>query len=300
VRVIVSGATGLIGRALVAALRDRGDEAVGLGRGVPHGAGEARWDPAAGQLDPAVLEGADAVVHLAGAGIGDRRWSPGRRREIVASRVDSTTLLARTLARLERPPEVLVSASAVGWYGDRGDEELTEDSGPGTGFLAELCRSWEDATAEAAAAGRRVVRLRSGVVLSARGGALARQLPLFRLGLGGRLGDGRQWLSWISLDDEVGAILHAIGDRSLHGAVNATAPAPVTNRDFTAALGAALHRPALLPVPRAALHLALGAELADEMVLAGQRVLPRRLLDAGFGFRHPGVHGALGAVLGGG
>ncbi|HTZ07565.1 MAG TPA: TIGR01777 family oxidoreductase [Acidimicrobiales bacterium] len=299
-RVIVTGSTGLIGRSLTGALRARGDEVVGLVRRAPQGAGEARWDPAAGQLDPALLEGADGVVHLAGAGIGDRRWTAGRRREIVASRVDSTALVARTLARLERPPEVLVSASAVGWYGDRGDEELTEESGAGTGFLAEVCQAWEEATGEAAAAGRRVVRLRSGVVLSASGGALRRQLPLFRLGLGGRLGDGRQWLSWIAVDDEVGIILHALEDRSLAGAVNATAPAPVTNREFTAALGAVLHRPTVAAVPRAALRLALGPELAAEMVLASQRVLPSRVVAAGYRFRHATVDAALRAVLRGG
>ncbi|HLM96249.1 MAG TPA: TIGR01777 family oxidoreductase, partial [Acidimicrobiales bacterium] len=243
------------------------------------------------------LDGADAVVHLAGAGIGDKRWSATRRQEIVSSRVQSTALLARSLAELDRPPSVLVSASAVGVYGDRGDEELTEASGPGSGFLAELCRAWEDATGRATQAGIRVVRLRSGVVLSAHGGALARQLPLFRLGVGGRLGSGRQWLSWISLADEVGAVLHALDEPSLEGPVNATAPTPVTNRDFTAALGRALHRPAVLAVPGFALRVALGSDLASEMVLAGQRVLPAKLSASGYEFSHADIDTALAALL---
>ncbi len=262
--------------------------------------GGAWWDPAAGVMgDDALdaLRSADAVIHLAGAGLGDRRWSADRRREIVASRVAATALLCRTLAGLERRPAVLVSASAVGFYGDRGDEELTEASAPGTGFLADLCRQWEDATTPAAEAGVRVVRLRSGVVLSGRGGALARQLPLFRMGVGGRLGDGRQWLSWITLADEVGVVLHALDHPSVEGPVNATAPSPVTNRAFTAALGRALHRPAVLAVPAVALRVALGSELASEMILAGQRVLPARVLGDGYRFVHPTLDVALAAVL---
>ncbi len=293
---VVSGASGLIGRSLLAALRARGDEALSLVRR-PAGPSEVRWDPAGGSLDATALAGADAVVHLAGAGIGDRRWSPARRAEIVSSRVDSTTLLVSALAALGRRPAVLVSASAVGYYGDRGDEELTERSGPGTGFLAEVCRAWEDAATAATGAGVRVVTLRSGVVLSGQGGALRRQLPLFRLGVGGRLGSGHQWLSWISLADEVGAILHVLADPSLEGPVNATAPAPVTNRQFTAALGRVLHRPAVVPVPGLALRIALGNGLASEMVLAGQRAVPGRLTDAGYAFRHPDVDGALDAAV---
>ena len=295
-RVVVSGASGLVGRSLSAALRARGDEVTPLVRRTPV-AGEARWDPAAGSIDAGALEGADGVVHLAGAGIGDKRWSAQRRREIVSSRVESTSLLARTLGGLTRPPATMVSASAVGFYGDRGDEVLTEDSGPGAGFLADVCRAWEDATGPAAHAGVRVVRLRSGVVLSAHGGALARQLPLFRLGIGGRLGSGAQWLSWISLPDEVGIILHALDDPALSGPVNATAPAPVTNRVFTRALGRALHRPAVLSVPGFALSIVLGPDLATEMVLAGQCVVPTRLTATGYSFRHANVDAALAAVL---
>jgi len=295
-RVVVSGSSGLIGRSVVVALGARGDEVTPLVRRPPR-AGEAKWDPVAGTIDAGALEGADAVVHLAGAGIGDKRWSPARRREIVSSRVQSTALLAQTLAGLRHAPPVMVSASAVGFYGDRGDEELTEQSGPGSGFLAEVCRAWEEATEPAARVGIRVVRLRSGVVLSAHGGALARQLPLFRLGVGGRLGSGRQWLSWISLPDEVGALLHAMAARSMEGPVNATAPAPVTNREFTAALGRALHRPTVMAVPGFALRVALGADLASEMILAGQRVLPARLTETGYTFAHPEIDSALSAVV---
>jgi uncharacterized protein (TIGR01777 family) len=296
-RVVVSGASGLVGASLTAALRARGDEVSALVRRPP-AAGEARWDPAAGSIDAGALEGADAVVHLAGAGIGDKRWSTQRRREIETSRVESTSLLARTMAGLVRPPATMVSASAVGIYGDRGDEELTEDSGLGTGFLARVCRAWEDATEPAATAGVRVVRLRSGVVLSGHGGALARQLPLFRFGIGGRLGSGRQWLSWISLPDEVGAILHALDEPALRGPVNATAPLPVTNVDFTHALGRAMHRPSVVAVPGFALRIALGSGMASEMVLASQRVLPTRLAATGYSFEHTRIDVALAAALG--
>jgi uncharacterized protein len=295
-RVVVSGSSGLIGRSLVAGLRARGDEVTALVRRPP-AAGEARWDPATGSIDAGALEGAGAVVNLAGAGIGDKRWSAARRHEIVSSRVQGTTLLARTVAELAHPPTALVNASAVGVYGDRGGEELTEASTPGRGFLAEVCTAWEDATAPAARAGVRVVRLRSGVVLSAHGGALARQLPLFRLGVGGRLGSGRQWLSWISLSDEVRAILHALDEPAVEGPVNATAPEPVTNRAFTHALGRALHRPAVFAVPGFALRVALGADLASEMVLAGQRVLPTKLTATGFTFDHARIEPALAELV---
>jgi uncharacterized protein (TIGR01777 family) len=308
VRVLVSGAHGMIAAALIGQLVHEGHSVVTLDRPsserreVPGRAGSVAWDPAAGVLDrPAMARQGpfDAAVHLAGAGIGDRRWSAARRRQLVESRVASTRLLAGELAAADPPPSVLVSASAVGIYGDRGDEELTEDSLPGDGFLADLCRQWEDATAAAAGAGIRVVNLRSGIVLSAGGGALARQLPLFRLGLGGRLGDGRQWVSWITLADEVGVIRRAMADAGLRGPVNATAPHPVTNAELTRALGRAVHRPALLAVPRPALALALGADLADEMLLASQRVRPARLTSAGHRFEHPDLDAALTAVLAG-
>jgi uncharacterized protein (TIGR01777 family) len=294
--VVISGSSGLIGQSVVAALRARGDQVTALVRRPP-AAGDAQWDPVAGSIDTCALDGSDGVVHLAGAGIGDKRWSAPRRAEIVSSRVQTTTLLAHTLAGLGHPPTVLVSASAVGFYGDRGDEVLTEESTGGTGFLADVCRAWEDATEPAGQAGIRVVRLRSGVVLASGGGALARQLPLFRYGIGGRLGSGRQWLSWITLADEVRAILHALDEPAVQGAVNATAPEPVTNRVFTRALGQALHRPSVLAVPGFALRVVLGPDLASEMVLAGQRVLPAKLTTTGFTFEEPRIDSALAALL---
>lgn len=296
-RVVVTGSTGLIGAAVVAALQDRGDEVVRLVRRAPARPGEHRWDPATGQLDPEALVGADAIVNLAGAGIGDHRWTPTRKAEIRDSRLRSTALLAEAVAGAPAPCAVMVSGSAIGFYGDRGDEQLDETSGPGDDFLARLCQDWEAATAPAAAAGTRVVTLRTGIVLSGRGGALARQLPLFRLGLGGRLGDGHQWFSWISLDDEVGAILHVLDTPDVSGPVNATAPAPVTNAEFTRALAAAVHRPAVFAVPRLALELALGRELSTVALLASQRVTPARLAGSGYRFTHPEVGAALRAAL---
>ncbi len=291
-RIVVTGSSGLIGRALVSTLIANGHDTAVLVRRTA-GRGEARWDPSRGQIDAGALEGADAVVHLAGAGIGDSRWTAARKEVILRSRVESTTLLSHTLATLSQPPSVLVSASAIGYYGDRGDEELTETSGPGTGFQAEVCRAWEGATAEAETAGIRVVHLRSAVVLSRHGGALGRQLVLFRAGLGGRLGSGKQWFSWISLRDEIGVILRAIEDASLAGAVNASAPSPVTNREFTKELARTLHRPAVLRVPPFALHIALGRQLADELLLGSLRVLPGRLADTGYSFQDPALESAL-------
>jgi uncharacterized protein (TIGR01777 family) len=296
VRVVVTGSSGLIGQGLLAALAGAGHETVVLVRRRP-GPGQVRWDPSLGVIDGAALEGADAVVHLAGAGIGDKRWSPARKAVILGSRVDATRLLSATLAGLTRRPAVLVSASAIGYYGDRGDEELTEASGPGEGFQAQVCRAWEAATAEAEETGIRVVHLRSAVVLSRRGGALAKQLPLFRAGVGGRLGSGNQWFSWISLRDEVGAILHALGHATLVGPVNASAPSPVRNKEFTKELGAALHRPTAAAVPPFALRLALGRQLADELLLGSLRVLPTRLVEAGYRFLDPTLAGALAATL---
>jgi uncharacterized protein (TIGR01777 family) len=297
-RVVVSGSHGLVGAALVSALQARGDLAVRLVRGEPSPAGEEiAWDPAAGTIDAASLEGFDAVVHLAGEGIARRRWSQGQRARIRASRVSATTLLARTLASLGRRPAVLVSASAVGYYGNRGDELIDEDSPPGEGFLAQVCTAWEGATAAAATAGIRVVRLRSGVVLARHGGILAPQLPLFKLGLGARLGSGRQYVSWITLEDEVQALLFALERASLSGPVNAVAPGPVTNDELTRAVARALHRPALLAVPAPILRCALGAGFADELLLASQRAWPRRLLENGFLFRYPDLGAALQALL---
>jgi uncharacterized protein (TIGR01777 family) len=295
-QVAVTGSSGLVGSAVCAALRAAGHGVVPV---VRRGAapGEASWDPDRGSVDTAALAGIDAVVHLAGVGIGDRRWTRARRAELVRSRVEATVLLSGALKALEPLPKVLVSASAVGVYGDRGDEVLTEQSTVGTGFLAELCRDWEAATAPAAEAGIRVVTARSGIVLAKDGGALARQLPIFRAGLGGRLGSGRQWTSWVSIDDEVRAILFALEHTQLRGPMNVTAPTPVTNRDFTTALAAALRRPAVLAVPKPALALALGPGITDEMILASQRALPTALQSASFEFVYPQLDGALSALL---
>jgi uncharacterized protein (TIGR01777 family) len=294
-KVAITGSSGLIGSALARRLAVD-HTVIAVVRG-PAGEGQVSWDPTGERLERAGLEGVDAVVHLAGAGIADKRWTSARKQTLVDSRVRGTGLLARTLAALDPRPQVLLSASAVGYYGDRGAEELTEASPAGAGFLADLCRRWEQATAPAEEAGIRVVHLRTGIVLSGAGGALAKQLPLFRLGVGGRLGSGRQFTSWIALDDEIDAIRFALETSTLRGAANLVAPRPVTNGEFTATLGRVLHRPAVLPAPAVALRLVLGSELADEAILAGQRVLPRALLDAGYTFSEPELEGALRRAL---
>ena len=295
--VAVTGSTGLIGTALVDALAAAGHHPIRVVRSADRPAGDViAWDPKAATIDAAALEGIGAVVHLAGAGIGDHRWNDAYKRELVDSRVLGTGLLARTVAGLQRPPGVLVSASAVGWYGDRGDEVLDETSGPGTGFLADLCRQWEAAAEPAREAGIRVVHPRSGIVLSPRGGALKKQMPLFKLGLGGRFGTGRQWQSWIGLDDEVAALIHLL-DADVAGPVNLTAPTPVTNLEFTKTLGTVLHRPTLLPVPAFGPKLLLGPELADVLLFEGQRVVPRVLEASGYPFRHPDLEGALRSMI---
>ncbi|GAA0967768.1 TIGR01777 family oxidoreductase [Actinocorallia libanotica] len=294
-RAIISGASGLIGEALVARLCGEGFDVLRLVRRAPSRPDEAFWDPAAGEIDRAALEGADAVVHLAGAGVGDRPWTESYKRLIRDSRVRGTRLLAETLAGLKSPPSVLVSGSAIGFYGDTGAAETTESAPKGAGFLADLTADWEAASAPAAAAGIRVVLPRTGIVLSRRGGILGRTLPLFRLGAGGRLGDGRQWTSWISLRDEVGALRHLIGS-DLSGPVNLTAPSPVTNAEYTRELARVLRRPAVLPVPAPLLRLVL-RDFADEGPLVSQRVLPVRLLESGFSFADPDLPAALKAAL---
>lgn len=297
-KVLVTGASGLIGTALSDALRARGDEPVALRRG-ESGTGSASptWNPDRGELDPGVLEGVDAVVNLAGVGIGERRWSADQKTKLLESRTRSTSLLASTMAALSTPPKVFVAASAIGYYGDRGDEELTEDSGPGTGVLAGLVVRWEQTAEAAESAGIRTVRIRTGIVLSRDGGALAQLLLPFKLGLGGRTGPGTQWMSWISIDDEVGAILHAIDQADVSGPVNLTAPNPVTNREFTRTLGEVLHRPAVLPTPLLLLKLRFGDELVRELLLFSQRVRSDKLRGTGFEFRHPQLRDALNAVL---
>lgn len=297
-RVAITGASGLIGSALRPFLTGGGHRADVLVRRKPDAAkGEIAWGPAAGAIDSAALEGVDAVVHLAGENISRGRWTDARKAEFRASRVDSTRLLCRTLARLERPPKVLVSASAIGFYGDRADERLTEDSLKGAGFLPELADEWEAATAEASAAGIRVVNARLGVVIAARGGALAAMLAPFRLGLGGPMGSGRQYLSWISLDDVLGIMLEAIFNESLRGPVNLTAPAPVTNREFVRTLGRVLRRPTVLGVPGAAIRVLFG-EMGVATVLASANVLPQKIAATGYAFRHPTLESALRTELG--
>jgi uncharacterized protein (TIGR01777 family) len=299
-RVAITGSTGLIGTALTRSLRADGHEVVRLVRGEPALPGSETavpWDPAAGTIDPTNLVGCDAVVHLAGRSIGAKRWSADEKRELVESRTRSTTLLAETLAGLDGGPRTLLSGSAIGWYGDRGDEPLTEESDPGNGFLADLCRQWEAATAPAEAAGLRVAHLRTGLVLSGEGGFLGRPVLLFKLGLGGRLGNGRQWWSWVAMEDEVRAIRFLL-DHEHAGPFNLTGPTPLTNAAFTEVLGRVLHRPTIFPAPAIAIRTLLGRELADEVILAGQRVLPRRLLDAGFEFSYPEAGPALEAALG--
>lgn len=294
--IAVTGATGFVGRALVASLTRDGARVLRLVRRAP-GPGEAWWDPAAGRLDPAALEGVDGVVHLAGESIAAGRWTAERKRRIRDSRVEGTALLARALASLAAPPRVLVSASAVGIYGNRGDEILREDSPPGVGFLAEVGQAWEAAAAPAAAAGIRVVQPRLGIVLSPDGGALARLLLPFRLGVGGPLGSGAQWMSWLSLDDALGILRAALARDELAGPLNAVAPTPVTNEEFTRSLGAVLRRPTLFRVPAAALTLVLG-EMAEAALLASQRAVPDALLRAGHRFQDPDLEPALRRLLG--
>jgi uncharacterized protein (TIGR01777 family) len=295
-RILLTGASGMIGTAVVARLRALGAETIQVARQA--GRSQLRWNPAQPEPfeDPARLEGLDAAIHLSGANVASHRWTPAFKQEIVSSRAVTTAALSRALAKLSRPPGVLISASATGLYGDRGDEILDESSAAGTGFLAETCVRWEAATAQAEQADIRVVHLRTGVVLAPEGGALAKLLPLFRLGLGGRLGSGREWMSWITLADVISAVVHALGTPTLAGACNCVAPGPVTNEDFTRALAGALHRPALLPVPAFALRLAVG-EMADAALLASCRAVPARLLASGFRFAHPEIAGALRALL---
>ena len=296
--VAVSGASGLVGAALVSFLTTGAHRVTRLVRSAPEpGEDAVRWDPEGGTIDAGGLDGVDAVVHLAGESIAAGRWTSARRARIVSSRVQGTRLLTETLAALSRPPRTLVCASAIGFYGDRGAEVLTEESASGEGFLAEVCRAWEEAAAPAVTAGIRVVHLRLGVVLSAAGGALAMMLPPFELGAGGVLGPGTQYMSWVALDDVVGAVLHSLVSERVQGPANVVAPAAVTNRELTRSLGRVLRRPALIPVPAVALRLALG-DMADEMLLASARVEPGRLRDTGYVFRHPELEAALRQTLG--
>jgi hypothetical protein len=297
-RVAVSGSAGLVGSEVAASLSAAGHEVIRLVRRTPApGEMAVRWDPGQGEVDAAGLEGLDAVVHLAGENIASGRWNAARKAAIRDSRVNGTRLLCNALSGLARPPETLVCASAIGYYGDRGSDVLTEESPPGAGFLPEVCREWEAAAEAAVRKGIRVVSLRIGVVLSPKGGALSRMLPLFRTGLGGVIGTGRQYVSWIAIDDLVGIVLHALRTGELRGPVNAVAPVPVTNRELTGALGKVLSRPTPLPVPAFALRLAVG-EMADALLLASARVAPNRLLDTGYVFRSPELEPTLRRLLG--
>jgi uncharacterized protein (TIGR01777 family) len=283
-RIAISGASGLIGAELVRFLRAGGHEVLRLVRRAPASNDEIRWDPRTPTIDSARLEGIDAVVNLAGEPVAER-WTAAHKRDIRDSRVDGTALIANTIATLQRAPRVLVNASAIGFYGDRGDEALDERSGPGRGFLPDVARQWEAATEPARGRGTRVALARLGVVVSPRGGALGKLLPFFRVGAGGRIGNGRQWMSTIALDDVVGAIHHLLFTDAIAGPVNVTGPEPVTNGDFAHTLGRVLHRPSIATVPEFALRLAYG-EMAEETLLASQRVYPRVLEESGFRFRH--------------
>ncbi|HEX5426374.1 MAG TPA: TIGR01777 family oxidoreductase [Candidatus Acidoferrales bacterium] len=296
-RILISGASGLVGTAVASALRADGHEVIRFVR--PRGTcspGDVRWDPAAEFVDAEGMEGAEAIVHLAGAGIGDSRWSETRKKTLRESRVNSTRTLVEAVARLRRKPRILLAASAVGYYGDRGDDVLNESSSNGEGFLAALARDWELESLRAQSIGLRVVLLRFGMILSAEGGVLPRMTTPFKLGLGGRLGNGRQWVAWIALEDAIGVIRAALVDDALSGPVNVVSPAPVRNAEFTQALAGALHRPAIFSIPVFALRLAFG-EMAMELLLASQRVEPAALIEKRYAFRLPGLEDALRSML---
>jgi len=295
--IVVSGSTWLIGSALVSSLTAAGHKVVRLVRKSPRpGTSDVLWDPAKAYVDTTKLENKDAVVHLSGESIAER-WTPKKKIRIQESRARGTHLLCEALRQLEHPPKVLVSGSAIGYYGDRGDEVLREESPPGSGFLAELCRQWEEATEPAARRGIRVAHLRTGIVLSAKGGALAKMLPPFRMGAGGRIGSGKQYMSWIAMDDHAAAIQHIIENPALQGPVNAVGPNPARNLEFTKTLGKVLSRPAIFPLPAFAVHLAFG-QMGQELLLASQRVEPARLKASGFSFRFADLEAALRHVLG--
>jgi len=296
-KIAVSGASGLVGTELVEVLRSRGYEPLRLVRREPRGADEVRWDPADGSIDLQGLAGITGAVHLAGDNVASGRWTEAKKASIRDSRVQGTELLAGALAQISPRPKVLVSASAVGFYGSRGAEPVDETGSLGDGFLASVCAEWERATRAASSAGIRVVNARIGVVLAADGGALAKMKMPFLLGLGGRIGDGRQYMSWITLSDVVSALVFALGRDDLEGPVNLVAPTPVTNADFTATLGRVLRRPTLIPVPKFALRLGAGAEMADEMLIGGSRVIPAALRAHGFEWEHPTLEPALRSLL---
>jgi uncharacterized protein (TIGR01777 family) len=295
-KILITGASGLIGQALTTSLKAAGHTTVAAVRREPRRNDEVQWNPKTGVMSASAFDGVDAVVHLAGAGIGDKRWTDAYKMEILESRTLGTALLANTMASLDKKPQVFLSGSAIGIYGVRDDTELSEKATIGTGFLADVCRDWEAAAAPAQAAGIRTVLLRTGIVLSSKGGALKKQLPLFKLGLGGRFGNGKQWQSWISITDEVNAIIHLLSS-TLSGPVNLTAPTPVTNAEFTSTLASVVSRPALIPIPSFGPKLLLGGELANALLFTGQRVTPNALLSDGFTFAHPTLETALRDLL---
>lgn len=296
-KIVISGASGLVGTALQPALKATGHEVYKLVRSAnARGTDEIRWNPDRGEIDAASLEGMDAVVHLAGESVAEGRWTDEKKRRIRESRAKGTRLLSETLAQLQRKPQTLVSASAIGFYGDRGDEVLTEQSASGSDFLSEVCREWELSTQPAAQSGIRVANLRFGVILSTHGGALKKMLTPFKMGMGGKVGSGEQYMSWITLEDAVGVILFALETASLRGAVNVVSPQPVTNLEYTKALGHALSRPTIFSVPKFAARLAFG-ETADALLLSSARVEPLRLKEAGYQFQHPQLEGALRHLL---
>ena len=294
--ILITGSGGLVGSQLTPLFRNNGQNVLRLVRRAATAPDERSWDPATGRLDASVFEGVEAVVHLGGDNIGEGRWNQAKKERIRTSRVDSTRLLTTTMAGLKQPPAVFVSASAIGFYGDRGDELLTEDSPPGQGFLAEVCQQWEQAANPVRDKGIRCVHLRLGVVLSQRGGALSKMLLPFRLGLGGIIGSGKQYWSWLTDDEAAGIFFHAVNDQRFSGPMNAVTPRPVTNLEFTKALGLALRRPTLFPMPACVARLALG-EMADALILSSARVEPQRLRQIDYQFRHPDLAAALIHVL---
>lgn len=296
-KILMTGSSGLVGSALIPVLREAGHEVTKLVRSAPKSADEVQWDPQIGIRELTRLEGMDAVIHLAGENIAAGRWNADQKERIRESRVRGTQTLCHALTQLALPPKVLLSASALGFYGDRGEEVLSEESAAGRGFLSEVCVAWEAATQPAEKSGLRVVLLRIGIVLSPTGGPLAKMALPFKLGLGGVIGSGQQYMSWIALDDLIGAITHALTTEAVRGPLNCVAPHPVTNREFTKTLGGALRRPTIFPVPAFVLRLMLG-EMADELLLSGARLEPKRLLETQFQFRYPRLDEALGAVLG--
>ncbi|MCE5315862.1 MAG: TIGR01777 family oxidoreductase [Parachlamydia sp.] len=294
-RVMVTGATGLVGSALVAHLRGAGHSVTKLVRH-PHADDERKWDPAEGQINLKDLEGFEGIVNLAGESIASGRWTMSKKKRILESRISSTRILVETFAKMASPPAVLINASAIGYYGDRGEEPLTEESSSGDGFLADVCRQWEAAAEPASKLGMRVVALRTGIVLAKEGGALAKMIIPFKLGLGGVVASGSQYMSWIAIDDLVRIIAFLLTESSLKGAFNAVGPAPATNRDFTKTLGEVLHRPTFMPMPALAIKFLLG-EMGQEMLLNSQKVLPERLQKAGYAFAYPDLNQALAHII---